>query len=51
MGRNRKQYSDSFKNKVVVELLKSGRRQEELVAEYGIFPSTCFFYYSRKTCK
>ena len=40
MGRNRKHYSESFKNKIVVELLKSGRRQEEVAAEYGVSPST-----------
>lgn len=40
MGRNRKSYSDAFKNKVVLELLKSNKRQEEIAAEFSIAPST-----------
>ena len=39
MGRIRKQYSPSFKAKVVLELLKETRSVSELSSEYGVHPT------------
>jgi len=40
MGRNRKSYSDTFKQKVVKEAFTSGSDAKDIAAKYEISPST-----------